>query len=128
LENFQFIGWIEFKLQNVSLVEDLPLPFHLSMKALNTLCNCSGPAWDSSFFPTSHACHPLCWNTGNKICVSTVASHGRLVTREFSNDLTEGAAGKPNKAIGPDAGAKCGKVEDAMFGLEMQPFLDKTTS
>ena len=55
-------GCVELELQNVLVVEDLPVPLHISTKGLNAGCRCHiGGKWDTSLFPTENSGHPY-WN------------------------------------------------------------------
>lgn len=104
-------GWVELELQNVLVVEDLPVPLHISMKGLNASCHCHiGGKWDASLFPTEYADHPY-WNREDYHFFGKAASPPSLVTGRSSSDLTKPAtkARTTSKAISAGVpGANCG--------------------
>jgi hypothetical protein len=103
-------GWVELELQNVLVVEDLPVPLHISMKGLNAGCRCHiGGKWDTSLFPTEYSGHPY-WNREDYHFFGTAASRLSHATGHLSSDLKPATKEKStSEAISTDApGAKCG--------------------
>lgn len=92
-------GWVEAKLQNVLVIDALPVPLHVSLKALDLFPGNLTFNFKASIFPEKFRSHPY-WNPDESTTfVGSVASEGIERTLERTKFLKENASGRPNAVI-----------------------------
>jgi MYND finger len=103
-------GWVQVKLQNVLVVDELPVPFHISLKALKLYPDRevqNGTRLTKNAFPESYHRHPY-WNRGDRR-VTNVGNpdlEGRL-----AQNIIQNATGRPNEVKRGVACGNCGKLD-----------------
>lgn len=103
-------GWVQVKLQDVLVVDSLPVPIHISLTALELYPESSVQSlnnFKATSFPEKFRRHPY-WSNSD---VHTMGSFGHMSV-EDSNKLTENilhnATGRPNRIKKGRACANCG--------------------
>jgi hypothetical protein len=101
-------GWIDLKLQNVLVVEDLPVPLHLSLKAAKLFYCGEMNSIKQVDFPSEYHGHAY-WQPSNVLHLGSAASFSVEKMEELQEELVASATGKSTKVL-PRC-ATCGKPE-----------------
>mmetsp|Transcript_22868 Transcript_22868/g.26109 ORF Transcript_22868/g.26109 Transcript_22868/m.26109 type:complete len:256 (+) Transcript_22868:55-822(+) len=114
-------GWVQYKLQNVLVVDSLPLPLHISWQALdlepdriNTKdkrLTALQPRLTSSIVPPQFRSHPY-WGRNDMNVMGSLFSEGIERTDELVQEIQENTTGRPNRAKRGKACATCGIVSE----------------
>lgn len=111
-------GWVQYRLQNVLVVDRLPVPIHISWNALDRLMPDRIDSWDegllmlqpslrSTIFPPRFRSHPY-WSRGNEVYIGSIASEGLERTLQLTQEVEESATGRPSQLRRGRACATCG--------------------
>lgn len=105
-------GWVLAKLQNVLVIDELPVPIHISLKSLELYPDSdvqSGVRFTKSIFPPSFQRHPY-WNEGRNVLY--VGSYGHMNAREnatLTRNIIEGRSGRADTIKTGRVCLTCGK-------------------
>jgi len=100
-------GWAQLKLQNVLVVESLPVPMHVSMKALelfpgnDVLSGESSVRFNPLAFPEQFRSHPYWYGDGRNPHIGTLSN-------QLTQKIIDNATGGRNKVRKGGACAACG--------------------
>jgi hypothetical protein len=103
--------WVMTKLQNVLVIESLPVPIHISLKALqlhpSSEVQSSGMVQKEAF-PESFHGHPY-WNNDDYHVMGSYAHMMPEASSALTGRIIEGRTGRPNK-VKTKSCQKCGKI------------------
>jgi hypothetical protein len=96
-------GWVQLKLQNVLVIDELPVPVHISLKGLELypVDQTFNHMRAKSFPPRFHS--HIYWNKSNLINVGTLSS-------TMTRTIMDASTGHPNRIKEGKVCASCGNL------------------
>lgn len=102
--------WLGYKLQNVLVIDSLPVPIHVSFKTIER-----PNQWSIEYkrdwkmdFPERYRSHAY-WNNESIMYIGDVGTHGPDVYQERKEKLRQSTVGRPSAGYKDKVCAACGK-------------------
>jgi len=101
-------GWKLSKLSNVLVIEELPVPIHVSLKSLKVYPDEQPFNFDKDVFPVSYHSHPY-WTSDLENLGSVFHMTGEE-NKRLKQNVIEGRTGRPDTNYTGRACSNCGKL------------------
>lgn len=101
--------WLDFQLQNVLVVDSLPVPLHISLKALGVDGRSNYVTWEKGLFPVEYHTHYYWSPEGRNVYMVGSYAVDPEGAAQMENAIAEGATGQPNRADISHVCGQCGK-------------------